>query len=68
MNVASAAHSWPEKLTTSQPPRPNRAHCRYTFASASGCEAIFQVVEKEPSAVKAIAPQETSDEGFERSG
>jgi len=45
MKVASDTHCCPEKLTTSQPPRPKRAHSRKTFASASGCDGIFQVEE-----------------------
>jgi hypothetical protein len=62
MNVASAAHSCPEKLTTWQPPRPNCAHPLATLASASACEGIFQVDEYEPSAVKPIAPHPSSVE------
>ncbi len=50
MNVASAAHSCPEKFTACRPPRPNGAHPFAAFASASGCKGIFQFI-------PAIAPQ-----------
>src|SRR5580692_11333633 len=63
MKVASAPHCWPEKLTTSQRPCPNCAHPLADLASASACEGIFQVVEKEPSAVNPIAPQVISEDG-----
>ena len=49
------AHSWPEKLTSWQAPRPNCAHQLAAFASASACGAILRFEEQEPSAVKPIA-------------
>lgn len=63
MNVANPTHSCPEKLTTSQPPRPKAAHCLRTVASASGREGFFQADDQEPSAVNAIAPQDISADG-----
>jgi hypothetical protein len=55
IKVASAMHSWPEKLTTRQAPRPNCAHPFVALASVSACRAILQFEEWEPPAVKPIA-------------
>jgi hypothetical protein len=55
-NDTIAAHTWAPKLTTWQTPLFNRAQPAATFAWAAAFERYFHAVQKDPSAVKAIAP------------